>query len=433
MNIDKIEQSSFNKCNTELPVWQNKDYSFGLGLENVTSNMKRIEALMDFTSKFTENIKETTFLNENKDRIWIWNNLGIIISIGLVFEKEDDEILKHILDYFDQTQSCFLPCDLKLLNYKNEVVKTIESQFGIDNGNYHFILIPFVLNDKENILKHAPEKQFSKFGPTFVYQSPESIVEYMIDLYSKYAAVNNSLLPGSGNYLHLGENLTDSSKRDHSDHGITRTMNPTTFNWQQHGGNTKRVHRKGYIDPNASDWYELINPEQDYSKIAPSKYWGDDEEQLDQNTTYRRNLSSNYHRENPGVNMGWFNKEGYSQNQNHYKSKIKNSLYNQLYQDQIKNVGVNETKGVHLKMNDYYETSYNKEEKPNYIIYEHSDMLRNGNPDKFMDVVIDRDSMPAGWGEQTSFRLEIPKSQMETTIDGIIGTSQKLKILSRLD
>ena len=119
MNIDKIEQSSFNKYNTELPVWQNKEYSFGLGLENVTSDMKRIEALMDFTSKFTENIKETTFLNENKDRIWIWNNLGIIISIGLVFEKEDEEILKHILNYFDQTQTCFLPCDLKFLNYKN--------------------------------------------------------------------------------------------------------------------------------------------------------------------------------------------------------------------------------------------------------------------------------------------------------------------------
>ena len=39
-----------------------------------------------------------------------------------------------------------------------------------------------------------------------------------------------------------------------------------------------------------------------------------------------------------------------------YRSKIKKSLYNQLHEDQIMNVGINETKGVHLKMNDYYET-----------------------------------------------------------------------------
>lgn len=414
----------------DLPIWQNKDFSFGLGIENVSGNMDRIKAMVDYTSKFTENIKETTFENENSNRLWIWNNLGIIISIGLVFEDEDKEILKHILNYFDTSQDCFLPCDLKILNYTDNTIKTIEEQFAIDNGNYHLMLIPFVMTDQKNVLDYAPEIDFNKFGPTNIYHSKESIVKYIIELYSKYGAVKSLLTPGVGNYLQIEENVTGSDAKDFSDNGIVRTMNPTSFNWQQHGGNTKRVHRKGYIDPNAPDWYQLINPEQSYDKISPSRYWGDTNEQLDQNTTYRRNLSSGYHRENPGVNMGWFNKEGYSQN-NTYRSKIKKSLYNQLHEDQIMNVGINETKGVHLKMNDYYETDENKKEKPNYQIYDTDDKL--DNLDKFVDSIEKRDDMPAGWNSKSDFKFQVPKSKMESDIDGIIGTTQKIKILSKFD
>ena len=65
---------------------------------------------------------------------------------------------------------------------------------------------------------------------------------------------------------------------------------------------------------------------------------------------------------------------------------------------------VDELKGIHLKMNDYYETNENKIEKPDYIIYESSETNLSG-PDKFIDSVQQREQMPVGWGQKVEFNV----------------------------
>lgn len=390
-----------------LDVWQNKEFSFGLGVPDVSEAQKQIKYFTDYTVNYFNDNKETSYLNENSDRLWIWKNLGLIFSIGVVFDEDDKMIMDEIIKYFDKSQSSFIPCQYQVLNYTDDFVKIVEKNFGIDNGNYHYILIPFVMTDEKEELKYAPEYKYSSFGPSDVLQTPKSIVNYVIQINDSYGAVKSQLTPSVSNYLGINPNSNETNQKNYGDHGSVRTMNPTTFNWQQHGGNTKRIQRKGYIDPDSSDFYELINPQQGYERIAPNKNWGDSDELLDQNTTYRRNMNA-YHRENPGVNMGWFNKEGYAQNTNSHRKNNKKSLYNQISEAKegfkIIERPVDELKGIHLKMNDYYETNENKIEKPDYIIYESSETNLSG-PDKFIDSVQQREKMPIGWGQKVEFNV----------------------------
>ena len=336
---------------------------------------------MRFVNEFTKNMNQTNFENENINRLWIWKNLSIIFSTGVVLDEDDKKILNEIISYFDNSQNCYLPCQFKILNYDNEIIKIIEKQFGIQNGNYHFVLIPFILTDNQNTLNKAPESLYKKFGPVYIYQNIESITDYIINLYTKYGVVNSEI------------NLKNKYNLRTFNQGSTRNQNLTIDNWMTHGDNPRRINRKGYIDVESSEWEQLINPEQDYSKIAPNKYWGTDENEinlLDQNTTYRRNLSNAYFREKPGINLGWLNQEGYNQN-NTRRLKQKNSLYNQLHQEQIKNAHIDEAKGVHYKMNDYYESESNKIEKPEYQIYD-------VNNDDFIDTILARETnVPTNW------------------------------------
>lgn len=373
----------FRIDNDTIPLdqWQNKNYTFGLGLPNLTTEIQKKEETMRFVSEFTRNMNQTSFENENINRLWIWKNLSIIFSTGVILDEDDKKILNEIISYFDNSQNCYLPCQFKILNYDNEIIKIIENQFGIQNGNYHFILIPFILTDNQNTLNKAPESLYKKFGPVYIYQNVESITDYIINLYTKYGAVNSNL------------NLKDKYNLGTFNQGSIRNPNLNIDNWLTHGDNPRRINRKGYIDVESSEWEQLINPEQDYSKIAPNKYWGTDENEinlLDQNTTYRRNLSNAYFREKPGINLGWLNQEGYNQN-NTRRLKQKNSLYNQLHQEQIKNAHIDEAKGVHYKMNDYYESESNKIEKPEYQIYDVSN-------DDFVDTILARETnVPTNW------------------------------------
>ena len=370
-----------NKDTIPLDQWQNKNYTFGLGLPNLTTEIQKKEETMIFVNEFTKNMNQTSFENENINRLWIWKNLSIIFSTGVILDEDDKKILNEIISYFDNTQNCYLPCQFKILNYDNEIIKIIENQFGIQNGNYHFVLIPFILTDDQKTLNKAPESLYKKFGPVYIYQNIESITDYIINLYTKYGAVN------------LETNLKNKYNLGTFNQGSIRNPNLNIDNWMTHGNNPRRINRKGYIDIESSEWEHLINPEQDYSKIAPNKYWGTDENEinlLDQNTTYRRNLSNAYFREKPGINLGWLNQEGYNQN-NTRRLKQKNSLYNQLHQEQIKNAHIDEAKGVHYKMNDYYESESNKIEKPEYQIYDVSN-------DDFIDTILARETnVPTNW------------------------------------
>ena len=376
-------ETNFKINNDTIPLdqWQNKDYTFGLGLPNLTNEIQKKEETMRFMTEFNKNMNQTNFENENVNRLWIWKNLSIIFSTGVILDEEDKKILNEIISYFDNSQNCYLPCQFKILNYDDEIIKIIENQFGIQNGNYHFVLIPFILTDDQNVLNKAPESLYKKFGPVYIYQNIESITDYIINLYTKYGAVNSEI------------NLNNNYNLGTFNQGSIRNPNLNLDNWMIHGDNPRRINRKGYIDIESSEWEQLINPEQDYSKIAPNKYWGTDENEinlLDQNTTYRRNLSNGYSREKPGINLGWLNQEGYNQN-NTRRLKQKNSLYNQLHQEQIKNAHIDEAKGVHYKMNDYYESESNKIEKPEYQIYDVSN-------DDFVDTILARETnVPTNW------------------------------------
>lgn len=352
---------NFHELTKQMDQWENLNVSFGLGIENVNKE-KIINGVKEKIDNINS-ISEHKMLRLNEEKIKISNNLSFIFSIGMVFEKQDKDLLNNILNYFDRNERIFIASRCSVLDYNNETIKLFEKKFAVENGNYHFALIIF----QNDILE-----------PIKFLTLLDQIVDYIILFNQKYGIELSALTPRESNYINFNP---VTNKQEKNNGKIVRTLNPTTNNWQQHGSNTRRVYRKGYYDPNTNDFENLTEPQQ-INKFGTEKKWNEDE--LDQNSTYRRHLSG-YHRDMGNINFGWFNKDGYQQGQKQRK-KTKQSLYNQLNDESgIKTIPIDEVKGVHLKMNDYYETTTNQKEKPSYEIYE-----TTGN-NKFIDSIEKRE------------------------------------------
>jgi hypothetical protein len=97
--------------------------------------------------------------------------ITIIFSTGVIFEQADKVIMNKILNYFDKSESSYIPFNIIISNYQNDYVQLIEKENVIDNGNYHLLMIEH-LEDTNN------EKVFIDF---------EDISDEIINLNNKYA------------------------------------------------------------------------------------------------------------------------------------------------------------------------------------------------------------------------------------------------------
>ena len=65
----------------------------------------------------------------------------IVFSTGVIFEQADKVLMNKILNYFDHSESSYIPFKYIVSNYQNDYVKLIENENVIDNGNYHLLMI----------------------------------------------------------------------------------------------------------------------------------------------------------------------------------------------------------------------------------------------------------------------------------------------------
>lgn len=361
--------------------------SFGLDLKDNTQRTDEIKYLMNYTSNLFETKKTTEFFNENTPKLWFWKHITLIFSIGVIYENEDKQVLDAILRYFNKKDDVFIPNVYKIFNYKEPIIQTIEKEFDIGPGNYHFMLIPFVTTDDQTILSEAPESVYSSYGPLTPFVDLNEIVRYIIEINNKYAAIKSGMTEDVAKILHtnLNKDISDQQSGKPGVYGQARKMLNEPF--------TQRVQRQGYIDfatgdgitsvEVGQDLLNLINPQQQIDPTTAKQWFDENEEGL-----RYRHVVKPAHRNIQG--MDYSPPEAFKDQ----RFQGKNSLYNQIVNS---NKGLDrqhlgiipDQKTIHYKMDDYFETTSNKQEKPSYIVYDTVDEDDNVYTNKAMNRFVD--------------------------------------------
>ena len=374
-----------------LNYWENKGYELGLGVQDKTEDVKRAKYVIDYMGQTFEHAKTSEYLNENQNKLWFWENIAFLFSVGKIFRDEDRLMFNEIVGYFDKDQNSFLPNIYKVYDWNDELIKKIEIINGIGNGNYHLMLIPFNMISDKKILDKAPEPAYKYFGPVNVFVDYDKMVEYMCEVMYKYGAIKTMLTDTVSNLLNI-ESKNGVNTYQHT----VRVMNPSSSNPMLN--TPMRTDRLGYFDINAEDNFELINPEQNVVDFAPHRYFlkpsdlnGDSKSDI-----YYRRPAKEVQREtltNTGYNVK--------------RHEGKKGLYTQIHSiDVIPNNYVDsQVKGGMLKVNTMYESTAEKEENPNYIVYSESDDIPIVNERE--DIPILRYTQPI----QDSTKIYKPKAE----------------------
>lgn len=354
-------------------TWINKNFEYGLEPTDKSFVIKDAHDLNEYVRNVFKMNKETTFLNENSSKLWFWKNVGLLFSTGVIFRNTDVVELNEYLSYFDSDQNTFLPIKYKITNYKDPEIQALEKMYNLGNGNYHILMIPFVYATDPIELEKAPESGYSKTGPVDTFLTQEEITNYMLEINYKYGCIKSEL-------------SEPKQSAPNGAFGIKRTIEPSTENPYLHGANTKRINRKGYIDLNTNDAYELINPEQDLFKFAPQRQYFDEN---DQGPFYRtQNKTIPRDGKYTDNSQTW-------QGRRVKRTEGKHSLYNELINQRKypqTTMLMPSGKGAIYKVNQYYETLQNQEEKPNYELYDCSvSDPQFTDLDKFIEEVKNRD------------------------------------------
>lgn len=133
---------------------------------------------------FTKDTKRK-ITNADADRMWFRDNVFFIFSTGCIYDEEDGELLSKVLAYFHEDDHvAFLDNKILVLSYTNDMVKAIENNLAIENGNYHVLCVPVVY--KTANVNDAPEGLFMKTGLIDKYISWKEISGLMVNCITKY-------------------------------------------------------------------------------------------------------------------------------------------------------------------------------------------------------------------------------------------------------
>lgn len=136
-----------------------------------------------------------------------WTHIKFIFSVGLVFDDDDTNVLIELVDMFNTNQSTFLLNDYQLGSYKDDLVKTIEENWNIVNGNYHLMLIVLDDDSVNNIILNIEDirqfmrQQFTQYHITKVKRQSAEVLNRRTKFNSinttKYSETNgnNIIIP----------------------------------------------------------------------------------------------------------------------------------------------------------------------------------------------------------------------------------------------
>lgn len=326
-----------------------------MGLNDLTIPSKEIIQTMEYAYNLFQEERETQNINENKPRLWFWNNVSFVFSIGAIFEANDHQVFDQIMLYFDKHEDAFLPNKVLVQDYKNsKIVENIERYYDIGSGNYHLLMAIIVTSDDD--LNNAPESIYQRYGPVFGSVNMVEIVDTMIEVFTKYGAVKQFLGPTIKGTLGISYDMSKSGTT-----GMPREY--------LRDDSVRRMYRKGFLDFEANDGYEEVNPMIIHHPDSVRRQWFNEEQE---GTNFRKSAKIK-------------SRNGTSQAPIK-RTNTQNSLYNQLHNpvEIIQTPHISDMKAVQYKMDFYKETIQNRQDKPNYELYTIDGYDTMSNSDKYI-------------------------------------------------
>ena len=198
--------NKFNRNRQASETYTNESMMFTMDSpindQRLAQKYKRLEevaAATTATLKEVENIIEDpetgkTIINANYNNVWFSQHVYMLFSMGRIFDKNDQSFFKTVNTYFDTDSGIYLSCHRDVMNYKDDLVKKIERQIGIDNGNYHLMLV-LIVYGKEEALENPPENLFASAGIVKWAIEADEIKEIMMTFLHKYGFATRSNVP----------------------------------------------------------------------------------------------------------------------------------------------------------------------------------------------------------------------------------------------
>ena len=198
--------SEFNRNREAKPVYTNDSLMFSIDSpindQRLEKKYKRLEEVANATTKMLKDISNEyvdpvtgrTIINANKNNMWFSKHVYMLFSMGRIFDRDDQAFYKTVNNYYNTDNEMYLDCHHDIMNYKDDMVQKIERQIGIENGNYHLLLV-LIVYGKDDELKDPPEYLFSTSGIVKWAIETEEIKEIMLTFLNRYGLATQSEIP----------------------------------------------------------------------------------------------------------------------------------------------------------------------------------------------------------------------------------------------
>jgi hypothetical protein len=355
----EVEHGEFKM--KDMGIYQSNN-TWRMGLHDLTKESKNIVDTMQHTYDLFNVERETEYINENRPRIWFWKNVSFVFSIGSIFEQTDNAVFDELMLFFDRHQDTFFPNQCLVYDFRHSaVVENIEITYDISPGNYHILMSIIVNSDTD--LDNAPETIYSSFGPVITLTNMQEIVSTILELFAKYGAVKQFMEPTLLGTMGISYDMSKGGQ-----HGMPREFLKDE--------SIRRMYRKGFLDLEANDGYELVNPDFKYHPGLDQRQWFDEDED---GLNFRKPAK---HKERSKGAMAYIK-----------KNNTHNSLYNQLHNKTqiITKEKPEEMKAVQYKVDFYRETEQNQKDKPTMQIYNIENYDKLSTYDQFIENTMARE------------------------------------------
>lgn len=191
--LPQTDGGEYNYASTQSPntFSEHSDIRTGVMSQSLANTSKQINVL---SAELTRgSVMKDRFgrkvTNMTPERQWFQDNISILIVRGLIYDSFDEQTMADLLANFDKNSSIQLTCDYICYDYTEDVVKAIERELTVSNGDYHIMVVPIVITKDPSTLMNAPEPTFGKPGIVDAWFDINHIHEVFREWIVKYAFV----------------------------------------------------------------------------------------------------------------------------------------------------------------------------------------------------------------------------------------------------
>ena len=197
--------NKFNQNREALGTYTNDSMMFSMDSpindKRLAEKYKRFTEISNATTEMLKDISNDIndpetgkkIINADYNNIWFTQHVYMLFSFGRIFDNNDKQFYKSVNNYFNKDNEMYLDCRHDAMNYKDELIQKIERQIGIENGNYHLLLVVIVYG-KTN-MENPPEDLFANTGIVKWAIESDEIKEIMLTFLNKYGLAIQTEIP----------------------------------------------------------------------------------------------------------------------------------------------------------------------------------------------------------------------------------------------